>query len=183
MPTVFSKLAFEEWRLWFVPYTKRILKNYGVYKPWIQKSIFIFFLIRAVLSMRNLMKAFKKSQPIKKNKKAEVNMTFFKQFFKILKIVMPGLRSKEFWLLMVHSGFLGKTKVDDIRMTNKLVFRTVLSVYIASLDGRIVSALVRGQAREFMLGIGWWMTVAIPATYTNSMVSVSLLIHWTELSF
>lgn len=50
------------------------------------------------------------------------------------------------------------------------MFRTVLSVYIASLDGRIVSALVRGQIREFILGIVWWMTVAIPATYTNSMV-------------
>lgn len=52
-----------------------------------------------------------------------------------------------------------------------IVFRTVLSVYIASLDGRIVSALVRGQIREFILGIAWWMTVAIPATYTNSMLS------------
>lgn len=56
------------------------------------------------------------------------------------------------------------------------MFRTVLSVYIASLDGRIVSALVRGQIREFILGIVWWMTVAIPATYTNSMVS-SFLPH------
>jgi len=46
----------------------------------------------------------------------------------------------------------------------------MLSVYIASLDGRIVSALVRGQAKEFMVGLLWWMTVAVPATYTNSMV-------------
>jgi ATP-binding cassette subfamily D (ALD) long-chain fatty acid import protein len=45
-------------------------------------------------------------------------------------------------------------------------------VYIAALDGRIVSALVRGQVKEFVLGIGWWMMVAIPATYTNSMVSL-----------
>jgi ATP-binding cassette subfamily D (ALD) long-chain fatty acid import protein len=45
-------------------------------------------------------------------------------------------------------------------------------VYIAALDGRIVSALVRGQVKEFVLGIGWWMTVAIPATYTNSMVKL-----------
>lgn len=51
-----------------------------------------------------------------------------------------------------------------------IVFRTMLSVYIASLDGRIVSALVRGQAKEFMVGLLWWMTVAVPATYTNSMV-------------
>lgn len=85
-------------------------------------------------------------------------MVFFKQLYKLLQIVMPGIRSKEFWLLIIHSGFL--------------VFRTVLSVYIASLDGRIVSALVRGQMKEFVLGIAWWMTIAIPATYTNSMVKL-----------
>ncbi|KAI8640593.1 ABC transporter transmembrane region 2-domain-containing protein [Parasitella parasitica] len=84
-------------------------------------------------------------------------MVFFKQLYRLLQIVMPGIRSKEFWLLIIHSGFL--------------IFRTVLSVYIASLDGRIVSALVRGQIKEFVLGIVWWMTVAIPATYTNSMLS------------
>jgi ATP-binding cassette subfamily D (ALD) long-chain fatty acid import protein len=34
-------------------------------------------------------------------------MTFFKQIYKLLQIVMPGIRSKEFWLLIIHSGFLG----------------------------------------------------------------------------
>ncbi|EIE80159.1 hypothetical protein RO3G_04864 [Rhizopus delemar RA 99-880] len=91
-------------------------------------------------------------------KKAEVDVVFFKQLYRLLQIVMPGLRSKEFWLLVIHSGFL--------------VFRTVLSVYIAALDGKIVSALVRGQIKEFILGIVWWMTVAVPATYTNSMLSI-----------
>lgn len=55
-------------------------------------------------------------------------MGFLKQLQYLLGTVMPGVRSKEFWMLVVHSGFL--------------VFRTVLSVYIAALDGRIVSALV-----------------------------------------
>ncbi|KAG1453298.1 hypothetical protein G6F55_008215 [Rhizopus delemar] len=87
---------------------------------------------------------------------SQVDVVFFKQLYKLLQIIMPGIRSKEFWLLIVHSGFLSAT---------------VLSVYIAALDGRIVSALVRGQIREFILGIIWWMTVAIPATYTNSMLS------------
>ncbi|OZJ05286.1 hypothetical protein BZG36_01957 [Bifiguratus adelaidae] len=89
--------------------------------------------------------------------KVKVDMVFFQRFLRLLKIVIPGVRSKEFWLLCVHSCFL--------------VFRTVLSVYIASLDGRIVSALVRGKGRDFVVGIIWWMTVAIPATYTNSMLT------------
>ncbi len=51
-----------------------------------------------------------------------------------------------------------------------LVLRTMLSLYVADLDGRIVSALVRSQTRQFITGILWWMAVAIPATYTNSMI-------------
>ncbi|KAF1798933.1 putative ABC fatty acid transporter [Mucor lusitanicus] len=166
MPNVFSKLAIQEWGLSMVPQVMRLVRGYGKHRTTIQRSILFLLIFRSLLSMRQLVKAFKKSnsalpskkrQPANKSKKVEVDMTFFKQLYKLLQIVMPGVRSKEFWLLIIHSGFL--------------IFRTVLSVYIASLDGRIVSALVRGQIREFVLGIVWWMTVAIPATYTNSMLS------------
>ncbi|CAG8687820.1 3174_t:CDS:10, partial [Dentiscutata heterogama] len=30
---------------------------------------------------------------------------------------------------------------------------------------------IRGNAKDFLTGIVWWMTVAIPATYTNSMLT------------
>jgi len=49
--------------------------------------------------------------------------------------------------------------------------RTLLSLYVASLDGSIVSALVRAQPRQFVLRILTWMAVAVPATYTNSMLT------------
>lgn len=49
--------------------------------------------------------------------------------------------------------------------------RTLLSLYVASLDGSIVSALVRAQPRQFLLRILTWMAVAVPATYTNSMLT------------
>jgi ATP-binding cassette subfamily D (ALD) long-chain fatty acid import protein len=29
---------------------------------------------------------------------------------------------------------------------------------------------VRGKGREFLVGLVWWMGVAVPATFTNSMV-------------
>ncbi|CAG8746012.1 15750_t:CDS:2, partial [Acaulospora morrowiae] len=92
-----------------------------------------------------------------KSKRVAVDHVFFERLKKLLKIVIPGIKSKEFWLLFVHSNFL--------------VFRTILSVYVAALDGRIVSALVRGNAKDFLTGMVWWMTVAIPATYTNSMLT------------
>jgi ATP-binding cassette subfamily D (ALD) long-chain fatty acid import protein len=32
--------------------------------------------------------------------------------------------------------------------------------------------LVKGNGREFLVRILWWMVIAVPATFTNSMVCV-----------
>lgn len=89
-------------------------------------------------------------------KKVELNREFFKNLLRLLKICIPGWRSKEFRLLISHSVFL--------------VLRTMISLYVAELDGRLVSNLVRGKGKDFLWGLVWWMTVAVPATFTNSMV-------------
>jgi len=89
-------------------------------------------------------------------RKVELNREFFRNLFRLLKIVIPGVRSKEMRLLVSHSVFL--------------VIRTLISLYVAELDGKLVSALVRGKGKDFLWGIVWWMLVAIPATFTNSMV-------------
>ncbi|MCJ1385277.1 hypothetical protein MMC17_008398 [Xylographa soralifera] len=90
-------------------------------------------------------------------KRVELNREFFKNLLRLLKIVIPGWRSKELRLLLTHSFFL--------------VVRTLISLYVAELDGKLVSSLVRGKGKEFLLGIVWWMMVALPATFTNSMLS------------
>ena len=51
-----------------------------------------------------------------------------------------------------------------------LVLRTVLSVMVARLDGKIVRALVSADGKGFIKGLGLWYLLAIPSTYTNSMV-------------
>jgi ATP-binding cassette subfamily D (ALD) long-chain fatty acid import protein len=89
-------------------------------------------------------------------KKVELNREFFRSLFRLLKIVIPGWKSTEMKLLISHSVFL--------------VLRTLLSLYVAELDGKLVSSLVRGRGKDFLVGIVWWMVVAIPATFTNSMV-------------
>jgi ATP-binding cassette subfamily D (ALD) long-chain fatty acid import protein len=89
-------------------------------------------------------------------KKVELNREFFKNLLRLLKIVIPGWKSKEFRLLISHSIFL--------------VLRTMISLYVAELDGKLVSSLVRGKGKDFLTGLVWWMIVAIPATFTNSMV-------------
>lgn len=99
-------------------------------------------------------------------KKVELNREFFKNLLRLLKIVIPGWKSKEFRLIISHTVFL--------------VLRTMISLYVAELDGRLVSSLVRGRGKDFLMGLVWWMTVAIPATFTNSMVSRLRSEGWME---
>lgn len=96
----------------------------------------------------------------KKRKKVELNREFFRSLLRLLKIVIPGWRSKEARLLISHSFFL--------------VVRTLISLKVAAMDGAIVKSLVKGNGREFLMRIVWWMLIAIPATFTNSMVSPAL---------
>ena len=92
----------------------------------------------------------------KRDSRVAVDAVFGRRLKTLLRIAVPSWRCKEAGLLAGLSCFL--------------VFRTVLSVYVATLDGRIVSALVRAQPRAFLSGIARWMLVAVPATYTNSML-------------
>ncbi|KAI0428736.1 ABC transporter transmembrane region 2-domain-containing protein [Xylaria sp. FL1042] len=97
-------------------------------------------------------------------KKVELNREFFHSLLKLLKIVVPGVTSKEARLLLSHSFFL--------------VVRTLISLKVAEMDGAIVKALVKGNGKEFLTRIVWWMLIAMPATFTNSMLSY----HQAELS-
>lgn len=97
----------------------------------------------------------------KKRKKVELNREFFRALLRLLKIVVPGWRSKEARLLISHSFFL--------------VVRTLISVKVASMDGAIVKSLVKGNGKEFLKSIVWWMIIAVPATFTNSMVGSTVL--------
>lgn len=100
----------------------------------------------------------------KKKKKVALNREFFRALLRLLKVVVPGWRSKEMRLLVSHSVFL--------------VVRTLISLKVAAMDGAIVKALVRGHGKEFLMRIVWWMLIAVPATFTNSMLSW----HQAELS-
>lgn len=93
-----------------------------------------------------------------KRQKVELNREFFKNLFRLLRICIPGVRSKEFRLLISHTVFL--------------VVRTLISLKVAAMDGALVSSLVRGKGKDFLVGIVWWMLIAVPATFTNSMVCV-----------
>jgi ATP-binding cassette subfamily D (ALD) long-chain fatty acid import protein len=96
--------------------------------------------------------------------KGELNREFVRSLMRLLRIVVPGWRTKETRLLISHSFFL--------------VLRTLLSVKVAEMDGAIVKALIKGNGREFMRRLMWWMLIAVPATFTNSMLNY----HQSELA-
>ena len=94
--------------------------------------------------------------PQQRNGKSKLSHTFWQQFRSLLRIVIPSVRSREALLLLAHSCFL--------------VLRTVLSVAVAKLDGRIVRDLVSADGRGFLRGMALWFALAVPSIYTNSMV-------------
>lgn len=88
--------------------------------------------------------------------KVQVDRQFLKQLKIILRICVPTWRCKTVGIVSLHTFFL--------------VLRTYLSLVIARLDGRLTKDLVSGDARSFFKSLGYWFAVAIPATYTNSMI-------------
>jgi ABC-type uncharacterized transport system fused permease/ATPase subunit len=92
-----------------------------------------------------------------KQQRVAVDRVFFNRLSALIPIVMPGVKSKEFLLLALHTGFL--------------VSRTLLSIYVAQLDGRLVKSIVERKLREFILLLCKWMLIALPATYVNSMIA------------
>ncbi|KAJ2827292.1 ATP-binding cassette long-chain fatty acid transporter pxa1 [Coemansia furcata] len=86
----------------------------------------------------------------------KLDRAFFQQLRALARILIPSMASKEVAIIVMHAAFL--------------VLRTWLSVIVAELDGKIVKHLVRGQGRKFLAGLLSWFAIAIPATYTNSMI-------------
>ncbi|KAG8967358.1 hypothetical protein FRC03_010103 [Tulasnella sp. 419] len=153
-----------------LPTSAQVSSYYATNRPAIQRLLTVGFVLYVLNNsynnfLRPSSSAAVSSRSKKKGKdggpgggppRVQVDAVFYKRLSALLRIVIPSLRSKEALLLAMHSGFL--------------VFRTVLSLYVADLDGRIVSSLVRAQTIPFLMNILRWLLVAIPATYTNSML-------------
>ncbi|EIW77195.1 hypothetical protein CONPUDRAFT_129429 [Coniophora puteana RWD-64-598 SS2] len=89
--------------------------------------------------------------------KPNIDYAFARQLAAIVfRVAIPKWYSRESFILLAHSLFL--------------VMRTVLSVAVARLDGRIVRDLVRADKAGFARGLGLWFALAVPSIYTNSMI-------------
>ena len=90
-------------------------------------------------------------------KKVTLDHVFYARLFRLLRIIFPTWRSKQ-------TGYL-------FGLSATLLIRTLISLYVAELDGRIVSSLVRGDKRMFFLRVIAWMGIAVPAVLVNSLIS------------
>lgn len=81
---------------------------------------------------------------------------FVKRLIALLKIMVPGWRTRE-------AGLLTSATV-------MLLARTFLSVYVAALEGQIVKRIVLKDVKGFSLMLGRWFAIALPATFVNSAI-------------
>ncbi|CAK9823652.1 ATP-binding cassette sub-family D member [Anthophora retusa] len=85
-----------------------------------------------------------------------LDRVFVKQLIELLKIMVPGWRSRETGLLTCA--------------TLTLLARTFLSVYVATLEGQIVKRIVLKDVHGFTLMLARWFAIALPATFVNSAI-------------
>ncbi|KYQ92710.1 ABC transporter D family protein [Tieghemostelium lacteum] len=92
-------------------------------------------------------------KPQKRNV-TRVDGVFFRRLGKIIRIVIPSLKSKEFMSLMY--------------LTALLLARTMLSVTIAEIAGKNAQNLVARKWKEMREGVLKFALVSIPASFVNS---------------
>lgn len=85
-----------------------------------------------------------------------LDRAFVKQLLTLLKIMVPGWRTREAGLLTCA--------------TFTLLARTFISVYVAALEGQIVKRIVLKDVRGFFHMLARWFAIALPATFVNSAI-------------
>lgn len=85
-----------------------------------------------------------------------IDREFLVQLKKLLRLMVPGFWTPEVGLLSVH--------------TLALVCRTFMSIFVATMEGKMVKYIVRRDVPNFGLMLLKWLLCALPATFLNSMI-------------
>lgn len=89
-----------------------------------------------------------------------LNKEFLAQLRRLLPILFPPDRRTLFDRTTLLMG----------AHTTCLIARTVASIYIASLDGRIVKALIQGKAKRFVALLSVWLMSGVPIAFVNAAI-------------
>lgn len=85
-----------------------------------------------------------------------IDREFLVQLKKLLRLMVPGFWTREVGLLSMH--------------TLALVCRTFMSIFVATMEGKMVKYIVRRDVPNFGLMLLKWLMCALPATFLNSMI-------------
>lgn len=85
-----------------------------------------------------------------------IDREFLVQLKKLLRLMVPGFWTPEMGLLSAH--------------TFALVCRTFMSIFVATMEGKMVKYIVRRDVPNFGLMLFKWLLCALPATFLNSMI-------------
>ncbi|XP_025197692.1 ATP-binding cassette sub-family D member 1 [Melanaphis sacchari] len=85
-----------------------------------------------------------------------INREFLVQLKKLLHLMVPGFWTPEVGLLSMH--------------TVALVCRTFMSIFVATMEGKMVKFIVRRDVPNFGWMLFKWLLCALPATFLNSMI-------------
>ncbi|KAL5119010.1 ATP-binding cassette long-chain fatty acid transporter pxa2 [Pleosporales sp. CAS-2024a] len=105
----------------------QLTTTYLAHRPLISRTVYVTLLLALLARVRSALRtqraALISRTPPSDRRKVELNREFFKSLLRLLKICIPGWRSREMRLVIQHSVFL--------------VLRTMISLYVAELDGRL----------------------------------------------
>lgn len=117
---------------------------YSQHRPLIQRllnSAFILYVLgttyRGLSARPTPAKAQKHEDKSGKPPKVAVDAVFYQRLSTILRIVIPGIRSKEALLLVMHTRLCSTIALNTSLIScSLLIFRTAISLYVAALDGK-----------------------------------------------
>ena len=135
-----------------VPYLRAAFKTRGRQATSLAAIAVLLYILKQRMSSGISKTDLKK---LKSKPKSYWRRTFVKAWG-LLKIAVPSLRSREFGYLSTLTVFL--------------VLRTVLSIYLSSINGHIVKSIVENDYREFLKRIGVLFLLSVPASVVNSML-------------
>lgn len=78
-------------------------------------------------------------------------------FFRLMKAAVPSASNPAVFYLLSHLILL--------------VFRALITIKVASLDGRLVGALISRRLRRFWRLLAFWMLIGIPASVVNALLT------------
>ena len=120
--------------------------------------ILVYFVLNYI---RNRKKAdpskLKLQQSIRKKSKGQVDGLFFKRIWELVKIVIPTWKSKEVGYIIALTAFL--------------YLRTWLSIYLATVKGRIVKGIIKLDLNVFLKGLFNLALCAFPGSFINSCMT------------